>query len=137
MNQINSQKGFAHLAGMLVVAVLAVGAIGFTVYHHNKTNAAAYNFGYDCHSNATISVGAKGNCVKAAQHLLNKTNCSPPLVIDGVFGPLTQKAAIKYQTKAGLPHLGVIGPGTWSSISLPSLECDSPNSPGVIHNSGA
>lgn len=126
-----NQKGFAHLAGMLVVAVLAVGAIGVTVYRHNKTNAAAYNFGYGCHSNAQISVGDSGNCVKAAQYWLNKSNCSPQLAIDGSFGPLTQQAAIKYQKIASLPHFGVIGHGTWAKLSPVgspiSIVCDSPN----------
>ncbi|MFI6876226.1 peptidoglycan-binding protein [Streptomyces sp. NPDC050400] len=53
--------------------------------------------------------------VAEAQCLLRRVGTSPG-DIDGVFGPKTQRAVIRLQTRAGLVVDGVIGPHTWQAL---------------------
>lgn len=49
-----------------------------------------------------------------------------PVTIDGVFGPMTTKAVIQFQTARGLKPDGVVGPITYNELQK------SPPSPGTI-----
>jgi peptidoglycan hydrolase-like protein with peptidoglycan-binding domain len=64
----------------------------------------------------TISLGAKGDAVKRAQRALHRT---PDLsvVVDGVFGPATQKA-VKFFQESSPPLAvdGIVGPATWAAL---------------------
>jgi murein L,D-transpeptidase YcbB/YkuD len=53
--------------------------------------------------------------VAEAQCLLRRAGI-PPGDIDGVFGPKTQRAVIRLQTRDGLVVDGVIGPHTWQAL---------------------
>ncbi|GAA2973239.1 hypothetical protein GCM10010446_67070 [Streptomyces enissocaesilis] len=53
--------------------------------------------------------------VAEAQCLLRRTGV-PPGDIDGVFGPQTQRAVERVQTRDGLVVDGVIGPHTWKAL---------------------
>ncbi|MFJ4467286.1 peptidoglycan-binding protein [Streptomyces sp. NPDC089424] len=53
--------------------------------------------------------------VAEAQCLLRRAGASPG-DIDGVFGPKTQRAVIRVQTREGLVVDGVIGPHTWKVL---------------------
>lgn len=48
---------------------------------------------------ANLKIGSKGKPVEAMQDLLNKVKSKPKLKIDGIFGPLTQKALVAFQSK--------------------------------------
>ncbi|WP_338255035.1 peptidoglycan-binding domain-containing protein [Dictyobacter halimunensis] len=43
-------------------------------------------------------------------------NFSPPLIVDGDFGSLTQSAVKDYQQAHGLEVDGQVGPHTWHSL---------------------
>ncbi|MDA5146513.1 peptidoglycan-binding protein [Streptomyces sp. AD681] len=53
--------------------------------------------------------------VAEAQCLLRRAGTAPG-DIDGVFGPKTQRAVIRLQTREGLVVDGVIGPHTWKAL---------------------
>ncbi|MEU1483592.1 peptidoglycan-binding protein [Streptomyces sp. NPDC005752] len=62
----------------------------------------------------TVQEGSSGASVRAAQTALNARGHS--LVVDGVFGGLTDSAARAFQQKKGLVADGVVGPKTWQAL---------------------
>ena len=67
--------------------------------------------------NATISEGATGAGVTAAQNRLNIWHASPAVVVDGVFGPATTVAVRQFQTAHTMAVDGVIGSATWIELN--------------------
>jgi peptidoglycan hydrolase-like protein with peptidoglycan-binding domain len=63
----------------------------------------------------TISVGATGGAVRRLQRALRRTP-NLGLVVDGVFGPLTDAAVKEFQQGAGLTVDGIVGPLTWDAL---------------------
>jgi len=63
----------------------------------------------------TIRLGSRGPSVELLQLALTRAGYNPG-GIDGVFGPLTQAALIRYQRDYGLIPDGVAGPLTWARI---------------------
>ncbi len=63
-----------------------------------------------------ISYGSRGPDVADAQQLLNQHGATPPLVVDGIFGPKTRQATIAFQKAHGLAPDGIIGPLTWGAL---------------------
>jgi N-acetyl-anhydromuramyl-L-alanine amidase AmpD len=63
----------------------------------------------------TLREGDRGFQVKRAQRLLNE---KPGIQIaaDGIFGPETKAAVVKFQRRRGLAGTGVIGPKTWAAL---------------------
>ncbi|MGP2436599.1 peptidoglycan-binding protein [Streptomyces sp. JW3] len=59
--------------------------------------------------------------VAEAQCLLRRAGAAPG-DIDGVFGPKTQRAVIRLQTREGLVVDGVIGPHTWRALRAAESE---------------
>ena len=53
--------------------------------------------------------GSKGSCVKRIQIAVGVTS-------DGIFGPLTKAAVVKFQSNNGITADGVVGPVTWGKI---------------------
>ncbi|MFE7980497.1 peptidoglycan-binding protein [Streptomyces shenzhenensis] len=73
---------------------------------------------YAGHSRAqetVVAYGQTGSEVIEAQCLLRRTGISPGDV-DGIFGPLTQRAVKRLQTRERLTVDGVIGPRTWKAL---------------------
>lgn len=59
--------------------------------------------------------GAHGGLVRRLQQLLNIANPSatPPLVVDGSYGPATRRAVGRYQLAHGVPATGTVDDRTW------------------------
>lgn len=57
-----------------------------------------------------------GYDVAEIQRLLNAAGYSPPLAVDGSYGPKTQAAVRWYQQSHGLAVDGDVGPKTWSAM---------------------
>ncbi|MGW4735162.1 peptidoglycan-binding protein [Streptomyces shenzhenensis] len=62
-----------------------------------------------------VAYGQTGSEVIEAQCLLRRTGISPGDV-DGIFGPLTQRAVKRLQIREKLTADGVIGPRTWKAL---------------------
>ena len=63
----------------------------------------------------TVSVGATGGAVRRLERALRRTP-NLGLVVDGVFGPLTDAAVKEFQQGAGLAVDGIVGPLTWDAL---------------------
>lgn len=63
----------------------------------------------------TLRKGSKGGYVKELQTILNY-NYGAHLVVDGIFGALTQIAVISFQKMKGLVADGIVGPKTWAEL---------------------
>jgi peptidoglycan hydrolase-like protein with peptidoglycan-binding domain len=98
----------------------------------------------------TIHIGSTGPEVKLAQEALAKRGYSPgPL--DGLFGPQTKKAVLRYQSDRTMdptppavlppPHPdafnlplhvdGIVGPNTWGRLDPPEIKKNSAQHPYV------
>ncbi|MEU1514797.1 peptidoglycan-binding protein [Streptomyces sp. NPDC005811] len=64
---------------------------------------------------AELAYGSAGRDVAEAQCLLRRAGISPG-GIDGMFGPLTQRAVKALQQRAGLDVDGMVGPHTWKAL---------------------
>jgi peptidoglycan hydrolase-like protein with peptidoglycan-binding domain len=62
-----------------------------------------------------LRFGSQGPAVSGLQSLLNGQGAS--LVVDGIFGALTQGAVRAFQSVASLVVDGVVGPQTWGALS--------------------
>ena len=69
--------------------------------------------------NKNLTRGSKGEDVKNLQKLLAQDKTIyPEGIVSGVFGPMTEKAVKKFQTKYSLPQVGTVGPATRSILNL-------------------
>ena len=59
----------------------------------------------------TIKLGSKGEAVKILQQKLN-------LVVDGIFGPITEETVKFFQKANGLVADGIVGPNTWNKLGI-------------------
>ncbi|MEU5366434.1 peptidoglycan-binding protein [Streptomyces sp. NPDC005925] len=64
---------------------------------------------------STVVYGQTGPEVIEVQCLLSRAGFSPG-DIDGIFGPMTQRAVKRFQTREGLEADGVIGPLSWEAL---------------------
>jgi transcriptional regulator with XRE-family HTH domain len=64
---------------------------------------------------AIVADGHAGPDVAEAQCLLRRAGYSPG-GIDGIFGPLTERAVEQAQRRAGLVVDGIVGPHTWKAL---------------------
>ncbi|WP_328665406.1 peptidoglycan-binding protein [Streptomyces sp. NBC_00328] len=64
---------------------------------------------------AELAYGGAGSDVAEAQCLLRRAGISPG-GIDGMFGPLTHRAVMAMQKRAGLDVDGMVGPRTWQAL---------------------
>jgi peptidoglycan hydrolase-like protein with peptidoglycan-binding domain len=64
----------------------------------------------------TLSHGCTGKDVRALQRLLNfhlyRPLWTPPLAVDGIFGPKTNARVLEFQKRNGLTVDGLVGPNT-------------------------
>jgi murein DD-endopeptidase MepM/ murein hydrolase activator NlpD len=57
----------------------------------------------------TIKLGSRGTEVRYLQKRLG-------VAADGIFGPLTRRAVIRFQKSRGLAADGIVGPKTWKAL---------------------
>ncbi|MFC8920654.1 MULTISPECIES: peptidoglycan-binding domain-containing protein [unclassified Streptomyces] len=72
------------------------------------------------HTNArpTIKIGSSGVGVQQAQCYLNNSLTGEGLVVDGIFGPLTDAAVRRFQGCADITVDGLCGAQTWSHLTF-------------------
>ena len=63
----------------------------------------------------TVRRGDTGDVVRRAQRGVRRTP-DLGLVVDGIFGPATEKAIKQLQKAAGLAVDGIVGPATWQAL---------------------
>ena len=78
----------------------------------------------------TIRRGDDGGACKVLQRLLNEQGAN--LVVDGDFGPATDRALRGYQRDAGLDVDGVAGPATWRSLKAEAQTVPAPPVPAEL-----
>src|SRR5262245_57586601 len=65
----------------------------------------------------TLRRGSRGDDVTEVQGKLNRVDpFSEPLVLDGIFGPLTRAAVVRFQETHDLDPDGVVGPLTHAAL---------------------
>lgn len=64
---------------------------------------------------ATVRRGDSNDAVRAVQNSLNE-KMNAGLVVDGIFGSLTESAVRSFQTHAGITSDGIVGPTTWKNL---------------------
>ncbi|MFI6033558.1 peptidoglycan-binding protein [Streptomyces sp. NPDC051315] len=69
-------------------------------------------------SRPTVGRGSSGPAVKQAQCYLNNSLTGRRLAEDGVFGPVTEAAARRFQQCADITVDGVVGAQTWSHLTF-------------------
>jgi hypothetical protein len=78
--------------------------------HANAVMGGGFSFGAD-----HVGFGADYAAIQAK---LNSLGASPPLTVDGAWGPMSKAALVKYQTAHGLTADGIPGPITLGSLGL-------------------
>jgi peptidoglycan hydrolase-like protein with peptidoglycan-binding domain len=63
----------------------------------------------------TVQVGDSGESVMQAQRALRRTP-NTTVVVDGMFGPLTEAATKQFQQQEGLPVTGIVDEATWKAL---------------------
>ncbi len=63
-----------------------------------------------------VGLGSTGSAVKTLQTQLNAKGANPQLAVDGIFGPKTLEAVLKFQRANGLDDDGIVGPLTWTQL---------------------
>lgn len=63
----------------------------------------------------TYQTGSTGDNVREIQSLLTQRGYSPGPV-DGIFGPLTKTAVMRFQSDRGITIDGIVGPTTWAML---------------------
>jgi peptidoglycan hydrolase-like protein with peptidoglycan-binding domain len=76
----------------------------------------------------TIQFNATGDAVRRLQRGLRRTP-NHGVVVDGIFGPVTDQAVREFQEGASLQVDGIVGPLTWAALPdggpMPTLEIGS------------
>jgi hypothetical protein len=105
--QIGQVQGNRHLQGML-----STGGEGI----QRQVLAHAIQRQGEPAAHPTIRYGSRGASVEEAQTKLNTAGATPPLAVDGIFGPLTRAAVVEFQTNNSLSPDGIVGPLTWGAL---------------------
>src|SRR5687767_3444559 len=102
--------GLAAFASILSVSMVAVPA-----------SASGDYSPYGCHTKV-LKYNSYGTCVKLLQRMLNSANDAwrysgeARLVVDGDFGPATDRKTIAYQKSVRLYPDGDVGKNTWTRL---------------------
>jgi hypothetical protein len=66
----------------------------------------------------TVSIGASGPAVKAAQERINVWSVQGQIAVDGLYGTGTQTAVKAFQASKHLTQDGIAGPATWAALNV-------------------
>ncbi|MCC6129770.1 MAG: peptidoglycan-binding protein [Acidobacteria bacterium] len=70
-----------------------------------------------------LKVGSSGKDVSNLQTSLNFLGMAQPvLTVDGIFGPKTKAAVVKFQQSAAVMADGIVGPQTGQAIAFAVFE---------------
>ena len=68
----------------------------------------------------TVRRGSHGDAVRAVQEVMKFHDQSggegPPIHVDGIFGPKTDRFVRGFQTALGIASDGIVGPVTWRAL---------------------
>ena len=68
----------------------------------------------------TVRKGSRGDAVRAVQEVMKFHDQSggegPPIHVDGIFGPQTDRFVRGFQTALGIASDGIVGPVTWRAL---------------------
>lgn len=109
-----------------VAASAAIAGMAFTGLAFTATPAQATPGIVHCDipsDHLTIRYGSRGNSVREAQCILNRTGAR--IAVDGSFGPATRMAVINFQRSRGLVADGIVGPKTWDALHGRMATCTS------------
>ena len=81
----------------------------------------------DTDGSPTLRRGMRGENVKQMQRLLKQV--LDGLVIDGVFGPVTEAQLRRFQRERGLVADGIVGPKTWQALRTQERSGDHDGAP--------
>ncbi|WP_265442522.1 C40 family peptidase [Flexivirga meconopsidis] len=109
------RRGIAFAAAGAVVVPLAgmetaSAAPGGTLVQAGAVKQAGAIKATPAKAGPTVYWGSRGTAVKVVQSRLGG------LAVDGIFGPLTNRAVRNYQRSHGLVVDGIVGPRTWASL---------------------
>jgi hypothetical protein len=80
---------------------------------------------------ALLMLGSRGLETKTLQSKLNQAlSPSPRLVVDGIFGTLTDQAVRRFQTVRKILVDGIVGPQTWGELNRPTQGQRNPSGSG-------
>jgi uncharacterized protein (TIGR02594 family) len=84
---------------------------------------------------AMLRRGSVGPEVRQLQTLLNsRLSPSPGLTVDGIFGPMTERAVLRFQKANGVMVDGIVGQQTWEKLTgTPGSPAPAP-APGLPDN---
>lgn len=100
----------------LIIALALAGAVVPALALADTNTSASTTVVTDLQT--TLHFGDKGDLVKILQALLaSDKTVYPAGIINGSFGPLTQKAVKRFQKKHGLPQVGRVGPLTLEKLN--------------------
>jgi hypothetical protein len=100
----------------IIIALALTGAVVPALALADTTTSASTTVVTDLQT--TLHFGDKGDLVKILQALLvSDQTVFPEGIINGTFGPLTQKAVKRFQKKHGLPQVGQVGPRTLEKLN--------------------
>jgi peptidoglycan hydrolase-like protein with peptidoglycan-binding domain len=67
-----------------------------------------------------VKKGSRGDAVRGVQEVMKFHDQSdgegPPIHVDGIFGPQTDRFVRGFQTAVGTPSDGIVGPITWRAL---------------------
>jgi murein DD-endopeptidase MepM/ murein hydrolase activator NlpD len=95
---------------------------GATTLFSPATRAALGPYGAHALGTRPLAAGASGWDVAALQFEL-AWHGFPSARFDGVFGPRTQAALLRFQRWAGIDPIGIAGPRTLAALRLPPASC--------------
>lgn len=115
-NTQNSVVAFQWLFGLTPDGIIGEKTWNKVVEVYNSLpNVAAPQY-----PGTSLRVGSRGNDVIIMQKYLNAIAQYypeiPPLIADGIFGPMTERSVIAFQNLFGLTPDGIIGRNTWNLI---------------------
>ncbi|MFG2553598.1 peptidoglycan-binding protein [Streptomyces sp. NPDC048581] len=110
-----------HKLALLGAAAVLLGSLGAAAPatatpEHTGAVAAAASCPEPTAGHPEISRGDTGTPVKHAQCILRNGMGYTAVVVDGIFGEITEKAVVSAQKRCEIATDGIVGPNTWACL---------------------